>query len=149
MRTRVVGAVATLVTLAAVLWPMQRQLLSDDSFPLSTYPMFALRRTGARLYLEYFVAIGPHGLRRFVPPELVASPEVMQTLVSIHAAVARGDTDRLCRRVATRVRDRREFAGTDTLTLVAGRHAAIDYLVRGIPGTETVLVACAIDRRRP
>lgn len=102
-----------MLALAAVLWPLSRDPVRKDDFPLSTYPMFATRRKDARLYLEYVIATGPAGARRHVPPELVASPEVMQAIVSVHAAVARGDATGLCRRVATRLAPRAGYRGFD------------------------------------
>ncbi|MEZ4403496.1 MAG: hypothetical protein R3B06_25955 [Kofleriaceae bacterium] len=144
--TRLYGVVLTVVTLAAVAWPLGRHPLAGDSFPLSTYPMFAQRRRDARLYLEYVVAVGPGGGRRHVPPALVASPEVMQAITTVHQAVARGDAPVLCRRVAERLARRSSYRGFDTVQVVAGNHAAIAYLVDGVHGSERILAACPIPR---
>lgn len=144
--TRWYGLAVTLVAAVAVAWPVTRHPVAGDSFPLSTYPMFATRRKDARLYLEYVVATGPDGRRRHVPPALVASPEVMQTMVSIHAAVARGDAAGLCRRVAARLADRAGYAAYDHVSVMAGTYRAIAYFVDGDRGDEHVVTTCAIAR---
>jgi hypothetical protein len=108
--------------------------------------MFATRRKDARLYLEYVIATGPDGARRHVPPELVASPEVMQAMVTVHATVARGDAAGLCRRVAARLAGRAGYRGLDQVQVIAGTHRAIEYFVRGDRGSERTVVACPIVR---
>lgn len=145
-RTRWFGLVITLVTLGAVGWPLTRHPAWGDSFPLSTYPMFATRRPGAKLYLEYMVATGPGGARRHVPPRLIANAEVMQAIVTVQQSVRRGESMALCRRVAPRVARDPRFAAMDTLTVVSGSHAAVAYLVDGKRGTERVLAKCPIVR---
>jgi len=147
--TRWYGLVVTLIAALAVAWPLTRHPVAGDSFPLSTYPMFATRRKDARLYLEYVIATGPGGARRHVPPELVASPEVMQAIVSVHAAVARGDATGLCRRVATRLAPRAGYRGFDEVQVIAGNHRAIDWFVKGVHGTERTLARCPIARGAP
>lgn len=147
--TRWYGLVVTLVAAVAVAWPLTRHPVAGDSFPLSTYPMFATRRKDARLYLEYVIATGPAGVRRHVPPELVASPEVMQAIVSVHAAVARGDAPGLCQRVAARLASRGGYRGFDEVQVIAGNHRAIAWFVRGERGSERTLARCPIVRGAP
>lgn len=132
--------------LTAVAWPLTRDPLAGDSFPLSTYPMFATPRKDARLRMAYVIAVGPEARRRHVPPELVASPEVMQTIVAVQRAVGRGEAGLLCRRVAGRLAGRASYRGFDQVQIVDGDHRAIDYLVRGVRGTERVVTACPIER---
>lgn len=147
--TRWFGLGVTVVTMVAVAWPLAWHPVRGDSFPLSTYPMFASRRPGAKLYLEYLVATGPDGARRHVPPELIANHEVIQAIVTVQQAVSRGDAKGLCTRVAARVARDRRFDRMDTLSVIGGNHAAVDYLVRGLHGTERVLAKCAIARGAP
>ncbi len=147
--TRWYGLVVTLVAAVAVAWPLTRHPIAGDSFPLSTYPMFATRRKDARLYLEYVIATGPGGARRHVPPALVASPEVMQAIVTVHAAVSRGDAAGLCRRVAARLAPRAGYRAFDEVQVIAGNHRAIAYLVDGQRGTERTLTRCPIVRGTP
>lgn len=147
--TRLYGVAITVVTLVAVAWPVTRPPIAGDSFPLSTYPMFAQRRPAARMYLEYVVAVGPEARRRHVPPALVASPEVMQAIMSVHQAIARGDAAGLCRRVAARLARRPSYDRFDEVQVVAGNHAAIAYLVDGRHGQERILASCPIVRPGP
>ena len=140
------GLVVTVVALVAVAWPLSRDPVRGDSFPLSTYPMFASRRPGAKVGLVYVIATAADGARRHVPPYLVASAEVMQAIVTVAQAVSRGDAAGLCRRVAARVARDGGFAPFTTVQVIAGNHAAVDYLVHGKRGTERVLATCAIER---
>lgn len=142
--TRWYGLVVTLVVAVAVAWPLAWHPARGDSFPLSTYPMFAQRRKDARLHLEYVVATGADGRRRHVPPELVASPEVMQAIVAVQRAVGRGEAPVLCRQVAARLVGRSDYRGFDRVLVIAGDHKAIDYFVRGDRGVERTLASCMI-----
>jgi len=144
--TRWFGLIVTIVTLAAVAWPLRRDPVRDDSFPLSTYPMFAARRPGAKLYLEYLVATGPDGARRHVPPRLITKAEVMQAIMTVKQAIGRGDAKGLCTRTAAKLARDRGFDRLDTLAVIAGNHAAVDYLVRHVHGPERTLVSCPIPR---
>jgi hypothetical protein len=71
----------------------------------------------------------------------------MQAIVTVQRAVGRGDAKGLCVRVAERVARDRGFDAMTELTIVAGRHNAIDYLVRDVHGTESVLARCPIVRK--
>ncbi len=147
--TRWYGLIVTLVAAVAVAWPLAWHPARGDSFPLSTYPMFAQRRKDARLHLDYVVATSADGRRRHVPPELVASPEVMQAIVSVQRAVGRGEAPILCREVAARLAGRGDYRGFDQVQVIAGDHKAIDYFVRGDRGRERTLATCAIARGAP
>ncbi len=136
----------SLVTLAAVLSPLVRDPEREDSFPLSTYPMFAFDRRDARVALHYVVAVGPGGARRHVPPSLVANHEPMQAMMTVRRAVELGQQARLCAEVAGRVAHDERFAAHDAVTIVFGDHRAVAYLTQGVRGPETVLARCAIPR---
>ena len=144
--TRAWGAAVTVVTLALVAWPLQRQPVRGDDFPLSTYPMFALRRKDARVALDYVIATGPGEARRHVPPYLVAGPEVMQAMMTINRAVSRGHAATLGQEVAVRLARRGAWAAYDTVQVVSGNHRAVDYLVDGARGRELVRATCPIAR---
>lgn len=146
MATRLWGGLVTVVVLAAVLWPLGLDPARDDSFPLSTYPMFAHKRPRARVNLHYVIAVGPGGARRHVPPELIANAEVMQAMMTVRRAIERGQADHLCREVAARVGRDRGFAALDTVQVVFGDHLAVPYLTRGVHGPERSLARCAIPR---
>lgn len=146
MATRLWGSLVSLALLAAVAWPLARDPVREDSFPLSTYPMFAFRRPGARVAMDYVIATGPGGARRHVPPELVANAEVMQALMTIRRAVQRGEAPALCRAVAGRAARDRRFAAMDTVAVVFGDHRGVDYLAGGVRGPEKEHARCPIVR---
>lgn len=132
----------------AVAWPLARDPVAGDSFPLSTYPMFAVRRKDARLRMAYVVATGPDDRRRHVPPELVASPEVMQTIIAVQRAVGRGEAPVLCRQVAARLAGRGSYRGFDAVEIIDGDHRAIAYLLHGQRGRERTIARCPIEATR-
>jgi hypothetical protein len=147
--TRPWGAIVTLVALAAVAWPLRRDPVREDDFPLSTYPMFALRRKDARIVLDYVIATGPGERRRHVPPPVVAGPEVMQAMMTISRAVQRGHARTLCEEVAARLATRAGWRAYDTVQVVTGDHRAVAYLSAGVRGKETVRARCPIVRGAP
>ena len=144
--TRPWGALVAVVALTAVAWPLEREPLRRDDFPLSTYPMFAIRRKDARIVLDYVIATGPGDARVHVPPRLVAGPEVMQAMMTVSRAVARGHAATLCAEVAARLTGRGRYAGYDTVKVISGNHLAVPYLTRGERGRETVRASCPIPR---
>ncbi len=144
--TRPWGALVTLVVLAAVTWPLARPPQAGDDFPLSTYPMFAVRRPDARVVLTYVIATGPGDARVHVPPAMVAGPEVMQAMMTIGRAVGRGQAPALCAEIAARLAARRGYDRYDTVQVVTGDHRAVDYLTAGIRGPESVRARCPIVR---
>lgn len=81
-----------------------------DSFPFSTYPMFAARRGSPSFHkLEM---LRKDGSSAPVPPEWVGSSEVLQAKVSIARAVRGGKKSmrKLCARVAERAASEGEAA---------------------------------------
>ncbi len=148
MATRLWGGLVTLILLAAVVWPLGRDPIHGDSFPLSTYPMFAFKRPGARVAIDYVIATGPGGGRRHVPPELVANAEVMQALMTVRRAVQNRHAPTLCAEVAARVARDRRFDAMDTVAVVFGDHRAVGYLVHGVHGPEREHARCPIARSR-
>jgi hypothetical protein len=147
--TRPWGALVTVLALAAVAYPLRREPLRRDDFPLSTYPMFAARRKDARIHLDYVVATGAPDRRRHVPPELIAGPEVMQAMMTISRAVNRGHAATLCAEVAARLAPRAGWRAYDTVQVITGDHLAVEYLTRGVLGREQVRATCAIPRGGP
>ena len=147
--TRPWGAAVTLIAIAAVAYPVRRDPVRRDDFPLSTYPMFAIRRKDARVVLDYVIATGPGERRVHVPPELVAGPEVMQAMMTVNRAVNRGHAATLCAEVAARLATRAGYAAYDTVQVISGDHRAVEYLTRGTLGRERVRATCAVPRVGP
>ena len=72
---------------------MLTPVLSDpprDSYPLSTYPMFAAVRE-TEVSVPHAVMIDADGDESFVPPVLVANDEVLQAQATIRQALRHGD----------------------------------------------------------
>jgi hypothetical protein len=100
---RVYAAVVSLVLLSAVLYPVLRDP-EDDSFPLSTYPMFARNRTRVAR-VNAALALGQDGTEIAVSPLLIGSPEAMQAIRILNRSLKAGDSsaEALCRAIAARV----------------------------------------------
>lgn len=101
-------------------------LVQDDSFPVSTYPMFAARRT-AEVTISHAVAVDVDGTRRAVSPGAVANLEVMQAFETVRQAVRQGPaaTQRLCERIATRLAG--DGARAARVEIVSERYDAVAY----------------------
>lgn len=125
-----------------------------DSFPLSTYPMFARPRGQPTLYTLVGLAAG--GSERRLPPELVGTTEVLQAKVLIQRSVAAGAEAmaQLCQTTAARAANAPELADVQALAIVARRYDPVDYFVRGpFPLEQETLLRCDLpqprDRRVP
>ena len=144
MNSRVLGTIVSVVLIAATLEPVLRDP-NDDGFPLSTYPMFAWKRS-TRVTMDYLVGYTAGGERWHVPPRLIGSSEVMQAKRLVDRAVAGGRAGMmaLCERAAERVKRRRP--DIVSIAVVNGTHEAVDYLARDVRGTERERVRCQVPR---
>jgi len=116
-----------------------------DSYPLSTYPMFA--RPRGRPVLHFAEAVGPRGERLRVPPALVANQEVMQAAATVRRAVRSGPDamEALCERIATRW-SQREHGPAREIALVSATFDPVAYFERGPePEARTVHHACEVE----
>ncbi len=99
---------APLLAAAAVLVPLIRSPESD-SYPLSTYPMFATDR-GRVAAIATAVAIDSDGVvSRLGSAAIGGTDEVILAAATVSAAVRRGEVDELCIEIARRL-DRTEFS---------------------------------------
>ena len=116
------------VMLALVLRPLA-QPAGADSFPFSSYPMFAFGRPSAITDVHHLIAFDADGARRPVPPKLVANDEVLQAEVTLYRAVRRGrkTSAALCKRVAQRVAEDPAWADVVRLELISDRYDALVY----------------------
>ncbi|MEM9692561.1 MAG: hypothetical protein AAGA56_08455 [Myxococcota bacterium] len=89
------------VMIGALLSPLSH---GEDSFPLSTFPMFSRARP-KEVQVAHVIAVYEDGRREVVPPGLVYRSEVLQTKVAIRNAIQRKKAKKLCQDVATRLRD--------------------------------------------
>ena len=116
-----------------------------DSYPLSTYPMFA--RPRGRPTLHFAEAVDARGKRLRVPPELVANQEVMQAAATVKRAVQAGPAamETLCQRIAARWLQA-EHGGAREIALVSATFDPVGYFTRGPePESRTVHHTCPVE----
>jgi hypothetical protein len=89
--------VAVVVVVGVVPYAMDR-----DSFPLSTYPMFAEQRTSAET-VDTAVGIAGDKVLRLGAERIAGADEPILAAATVSAAIANGGADGLCRDVAARV----------------------------------------------
>lgn len=131
---------------AAVLAPLLSG--ASDSFPLSTYPMFAQPRGELTLYS--MVALGGDGHEERLPPALLGTKEVLQAKVLIQRSVDGGSDSmaQLCSDVAARVAAAPDFSTARALAIVQRRYDPIAYFVGSpTPLAEQRLFECPLPPR--
>jgi hypothetical protein len=145
-RGRAFAACASIALIAATLSPLLREP-THDGFPLSTYPMFAFKRP-TRLTMTYALGEGAGGERRLLAPRVIGTGEVLQAMRVIDRTVSEGPhaIAKLCEQVATNVASDDEFRDVVAIRIVTGTHDAVDYLVRGIAGSERERTKCPVNR---
>jgi hypothetical protein len=132
-------------TLLAVLSPLGA--MDDDSFPISSYPMFARPRGQPTLYAV--TARDQDGSERRLPAEMVGSSEVLQTKVLIQRSVEQGPEAmaELCRATADRVSRSPELGTLRSIEIVRRRFDPIGYFVDGPkPIEQERLFSCKVPR---
>jgi hypothetical protein len=142
---RWVGIAIGLGATAAVLSPLAA--MDQDSFPISSYPMFARPRGQPDLYAV--VARAADGREVRLPASVVASSEPLQTKVLIQRSVEQGPEAMqvLCRAVAARVVDHPEVLRS--VEIVRRRFDPIAYFTRGPePIEQARLSSCRVPRAK-
>ena len=128
-----------LVAVVAVLAPMFRSP-APDSFPLSTYPMFAHDR-GDHTWLDTVIGRDANGEPIRLSPGLISgSDEPVLASATVTRAIAADAASTLCTHVAERVRE----GGADdvvTVQVVSERHD-LDRFTPDEPLERVVHVAC-------
>ena len=142
------------LVLAAVLSPLRLdpQDPSQDSFPLSTYPMFSYDR-GRNASVTIAVALGPDGYQVPIPPSFVATSETMQAMKTLAKSVREGgEREReLCQAIARRVASSPDpqFARATSVAFTRANFDAIDYLAgKRRPRWLQVHPRCWVQRER-
>lgn len=121
------------LVIGAVLSPLRLdpQDPKQDSFPLSTYPMFSYDR-GRIASVTVALARGPGGYEQAVPPSFVATSETMQAMKTIAKSVRAGGRRArdLCESIAERVAESDDpvFAPATEVAFVRNTVDSIDYL---------------------
>lgn len=128
----------------ATLWPaLATAPQTQDSFPLSTYPMFAAHRGEA--WVHQVIGVDVTGAAHVLPPKFLGTSEVLQAKVLIRRA-AQGSKSRrlrLCRSVADRVE--REGLPYRYVEIVTARFDPIDYLtISPEPVSRRRLLRCKV-----
>jgi hypothetical protein len=139
----VLGFGATLVVLS----PLATG--AADSFPISTFPMFA--RAPGTPTLHAVLGVAADGREQRLPPALVASGEVLQTKVMIERSVQGGDAAmaELCRGIAERVADSEPGSGLRYIDIVRRRYDPVAYFVSGpSPLEQERLLRCPVPNRQ-
>ena len=128
MFERAYGYVVSAILLGALIYPLQTDP-PRDSFPLSTFPMFSKARP-AFITLDHVVGISAdRKTTEPIPPELVASGEVLQTKVAIRNTVRRGRraARELCQEVKARVATEPSLAWVDWIEVRTDRYQVAGY----------------------
>ncbi|HTV20906.1 MAG TPA: hypothetical protein VMG12_19610 [Polyangiaceae bacterium] len=130
---------------AAVLSPLAT--MDADSFPISSYPMFARPRGQPTLYAV--VARTGDGSERRLAPSWLGSSEVLQAKVLIQRSVEQGPeaTRALCNSVAQRIAEAPDTAELRSVEIVRRRYDPVAYFVDGPEPIEQQRVErCAVPR---
>ena len=142
------GILVSLVATALLVTPAFRNP-SEDSFPLSTFPMFSRPKPDPGLVVTQVLAVFPDGVRKPLPPEIATgNQEVIQTLRMIRDEVygGRERAAAFCEDVAGRVRDATAPWSTATTIEIARSHFdSVAYFETGPePVTRKTLKRCAV-----
>jgi len=136
---------------ALVLWPAFQDP-RDDSFPLSTFPMFSRPKPDPGLVVTQVLAVFPDGRHEPLPPELATgNEEVIQTLRMIRDQVykGKGRRKRFCADVAKRVSesDDATWLAAHEVVVAKSLFDTVAYFEEGpTPITRKTLEKCAIPR---
>ena len=122
---------------AAVAAPALRSS-PKDSYPLSTYTMFAAKRDNPRLYVAE--GVSADGSRARLAPALLGTDEVMQAAVLVRRAVQASEqrAQQLCEDIAQRVR-RGRLASVRFIELTSAEYEPVAYFVSGAKPQNRVL----------
>ena len=135
MSVRAHAYLTSALLLAAVLYPALLEP-GADSFPLSTYPMFARERP-RRVEVMSALALGApaagvNATELAVPPSYIANAEAMQALQTLRKSVQAGrrSARKLCQRIARELvaHDEARFADAREIALVTTRVDALRFL---------------------
>ena len=126
-RTRAHAALVGLVLVGVTAMPLARSR-DYDSFPWSSYPMFAHHRDDSTGTIGHVVAVSDDGRRRRpIPPPFVATDEVMQAMMTVALAIRRGRAGELCRAAAARIAPDPAWAEFTWLEVAVDRYDALAY----------------------
>lgn len=117
-----------------------------DTYPLSTYPMFA--RPRGKPLLSFVEGATPNNTVR-LPPELIAHDEIMQAVVTVRRAVQAGPEAlrQLCTRIAANVVSAPAYDDVYEVRIVSARFDPVGYFTAGpTPEERMEHFRCAVPR---
>jgi hypothetical protein len=118
-RRRLAIAAFAVALVIALVWPAT---VGRDSFPLSSYPMFAAARPAETTFRS---AVGVDAAGEFVrlsPRAISGTDQVIQAAATIRRAIRNDTTDQLCVEIAQRLGD-----GVVAVELVTERYDTIAW----------------------
>ena len=138
------------LVVGALLWPVSGWQ-TQDSFPLSSYPMFTTARTRVVLYAVVGLRHEEEDLAHpeVIPPRVVGHPEVMQAAVLVRRAARQGPLAQrqFCEQVAAAVATAADFAHVQTLVVVRDVYDPLRYFTaEGQRLERTPLHRCKVAR---
>ncbi|QQR90005.1 MAG: hypothetical protein IPJ88_17920 [Myxococcales bacterium] len=149
MEWRPFAYVFSSLIVALVLVPLLYAPL-QDSYPLSSYPMFSVERD--KPWVRHMRAVDTQGRSKRLPPHMIANEEVMQAAVLVNRAVNDGPEQciALCQRVSSRLRERSEWALSKRIEIVSEQFDAVQYfLPTGKHQSLQSVVDCQCKVRQP
>lgn len=145
---RWLGATVLLSSSWAMLWPAFGDL-SDDSFPLSTYPMFSSER--GKPVMHKLVGFDSDGTSYRIEPELLGTSEVLQAkqLIDRVARKKKRARARFCAEVLGRARESSDHPNIERIEMLRVRFDPLTYFVDGPEPIESKRLArCGKNERR-
>ncbi|MCU1343827.1 MAG: hypothetical protein JWL70_93 [Acidimicrobiia bacterium] len=122
--------------------------LNRDSFPLSTFPMFASQRTSSET-VDTAVARAGTRIWRLDPERIAATDEVILAAATVSDAIANGHADRLCAEIAQRVLSAGPREAT-AVEVVTEQYDAVQWFAgQRTPLQRQVHAQCAVPQRQP
>jgi hypothetical protein len=146
--SRPVRALFGVVLVLASAAPLLRSA-EHDSYPFSTYPMFARPLGKPQLTFAEGLTRSGHALR--LPPEIVANDEPMQAMRTLKLTANQGPRAlrQLCSGIAERAVVTPGFAHVQRVRISRARFEPLRYFEADAPAVEAeVLVECRVRRRR-
>lgn len=132
MSSKLFASIFSLLVLFAILLPIREnwQKKPQDSFPLSYYPMFSLKR-GETNSLNYFVGYDINGNRHYIPYNYIGNGGFNQVRRQINKQCRKGKEARLTKKVARRLAKCKEqpFNGLERVELVNGTYHLETYFL--------------------
>ena len=135
-----------LLVVLAVVTPVLRGA-ADDSYPLSTYPMFARVLDKPRLTVAEGITKTGGTVR--LPPEMVANDEPMQAMRTLRLSGNGDPRERkaLCRQIASRVAAEPDFSEVMQVRIVRAQFEPLRYFEGAAePERAERLVQCPVKR---